>query len=568
MAYGPLTKGHLSSLARGEIYQEAGNWRPDAYTLPFPERLAEFIESYFDILPADSVRRKSAMAELISIGASARDVKLARNTLSEWLTGKRDPSVSSSDSQTRDNIYRLCAALDLDMELTEELFEKVFFSRAFHLKSLKELSFFYFARKDSFAGVEGCRWYTTGLRVWEDVEKTAPPSASSVHQPIRDTVLLEDRTAAMNDTEFLHFLSSHPETFSRENQFVRARDQVREYARRACLMTQELSHAGSGSEIPYEPLINHILAYSQRKLSGTSGTVSSLKTLPAQLTTNFPTGQILRKICIGDACSYDQIYKMLCLLLFYCFHANRVPVSDIKQRFGDFLRFANLSLERDGCSELYPRQPYGGLLLFCAAQDDPIAALQDFIERSVSLESESVLLEKTKQLSGMTPDNCLSLIRSLGRDPFLVSLTVGTLSRSSCSLDPTELIHASHYDDPIGETVQLLYMRAGFSEDEKRLLECCSLLPPGGVSESLLCLLFPDKGLLTAQELKSCGWLDCTKGLWSMHYRIRRVITDLEVSGKYTRDFLDAAALIPLEKLPDEDASQLNKLLKHRHRFC
>ena len=42
MAYGPLTKGHIGSLSRGEVYLEAGEWRPDAFTLPFPERLAEF----------------------------------------------------------------------------------------------------------------------------------------------------------------------------------------------------------------------------------------------------------------------------------------------------------------------------------------------------------------------------------------------------------------------------------------------------------------------------------------------------------------------------------------------
>ena len=565
MAYGPLTKGHLSCLSRGEIYSEAGEWRPDAYTLPFPERLAEFIESYFDLLPADASARKTAITELINSGAAARGVKLARNTLNEWLTGKRDPSVSSSDSQTRDNIYRLCAALDLDLELTQELFEKVFFTRAFNLKVLKELAFYFFARRDLLAGTEGCRWYATGLKVWEEVENTVLPSDYEAQQPIRDTVLLEDRTAVMNESEFLQFLSTHPETFFRENQYVRSRDRIREYARKACLMTRELSHVING-EIPYEPLINSILGYSQRGVSGATGTVSSLKSLPAQLTTNFPTGQILRKICIGDACSYDQIYKMFSLLLFYCFHANSVSRST-EQRFGDFLRFANLSLERDGCTELYPRQPYGGLLLFCAAQDDPLAALREFIETAVSEESEAVLLEKTEQVPGMKPDAALALIRSLERDPFLVELTAGTLCRNSCSLDPDRLIRSRHYDDPVGETIQTLYTHAGFSGDEKRILECCSILPPDGVSGLLFRLLFPEKDRLIAQELEKCCWLKYTKEVWSMHYQIRKVIIDQEVSGAYARDFLDTAARLPTESLSAGDASQLKKILKQRQRI-
>ena len=105
MAYGPLTKGHIGSLSRGEVYLEAGEWRPDAFTLPFPERLAEFTESYFDVLPTGAAERKAALTAMINEGAVEHGVKLARNTLNEWLTGGRDPSVSSSDSQTRENIY-------------------------------------------------------------------------------------------------------------------------------------------------------------------------------------------------------------------------------------------------------------------------------------------------------------------------------------------------------------------------------------------------------------------------------------------------------------------------------
>ena len=39
MAYGPLTKSHLGSISRSEAFAQAGEWRPDMYTLPFPERL-------------------------------------------------------------------------------------------------------------------------------------------------------------------------------------------------------------------------------------------------------------------------------------------------------------------------------------------------------------------------------------------------------------------------------------------------------------------------------------------------------------------------------------------------
>lgn len=564
MAYGPLTEGHIGSISRGEIYSEAGEWRPDAYTLPFPDRLAEFYESYFGMLPAENAGRKSALASAINRGAADHNIKISRSTLNEWLSGGRDPSVSSSDEQTRENIYRLCAAFDLDMELAEELFEKVFFTRAFDLKAMKEFAFFFFARKDSKDGVEGCRWYRTGEKVWEDVSGMTRAGASDAEQPVKNTVLLADQTEAMNEVEFLRYLSSHPRTFVKENRFARARERIREYAVRACRMTPELA---SESEIPYEPLMNSILGYAQRSTVGAAGMISSLKSLPPQMTSNFPTGQILRKICIGDVCSYDQIYKMFSLLLFYCYHVKLPASMNREQRFKDFLRFANLSLEQEGCTELYPRQPYGGLLLFCAAQEDPISALREFIETAVAEESETVLLERMKNVHGLRPDTCLALIRCLERDPFLTELTAGTLSREACRVKAETLIHAKYYDDRPGEIIQMLYSGAGFSAEEKSVLECGALLPPDGISNELFCLLFSARDRETARTLAACGWLSCAKNRWSMNFRVRRVLAGQSVSGSAVREFLKSASDVPPEGLAPRDAAQLKKILKQRQYF-
>ncbi len=564
MAYGPLTKGHIGSLSRGEVYLEAGDWRPDAFTLPFPERLAEFVESYIDVLPTGAGEQKAALTAMINDGAAGHGVKLARNTLNEWLTGGRDPSVSSSDSQTRENIYRLCAALDLDMELTEELFEKVFFSRAFDLKVMKEFAFFFFARKDYESGIEGCRWYAAGERVWEDVGKTVLSGEAEAEPAIKNTVLLADRTAVMNDREFLRFLSSHQDTFLRENRFTRARERISEYARAICQITPALLQEQPDEEIPYEPLINYILGYTQRSSLAAVGTISSLKSLPAQLTTNFPTGQILRRICKGDVCSYDQIYKMYSLLLFYRYHAALPAAADREKRFRDFLRFANLSLERDGCTELYPRQPYGGLLLYCAAQEDPLSALQDFIETTVAEESETVLLEQVRGIAGLSEERCRALVRCTERDPFLVNLIAGTLRRASCTLEPDALIRANYYEDRAEEMIQALYFGAGFTLEEKRVLECGAILPPDGVSEELFRILFHAQDLSAAQDLVQCGWLKFTKSVWSMDYRVRKVIAGQEIAGKDARKFLDDAAALAQEDLPPKDAAQLKKLLKRR----
>ncbi len=564
MAYGPLTSRHIGAISRREIYSEAGAWRPDSFTLPFPERLYEFAETYFDVLPADTTQRKSALTALINSGAAEHGVKLARSTLNEWLSGERDPSVSSSDSQTRENIYRLCAALDLDMDLTEELFEKVFFTRAFDLKDLKELAFFYFARRDCADGVEGCRWYDAGAEVWENVGKSILPGKNEAEPAIRNTVVLADRTALLNEQEFLQFLMGHRNTFRRENRFARARERISEYARAISRMMPEPAQERAEGEIPYDALISHILGYSQRSGTEAVGAISSLKSLPPQLTTNFPTGQILRRICIGESCSYDQIWKMFSLLLFYRYHANARAAADRERRFKDFLRFANLSLEHEGCAELYPRQPYGGLLLFCAAQEDPVSALREFIQTAVAEESEAVLLRQMQETCGLSEKRCRALIRCAERDPFLVNLIAETLNRDSCAMDPDILTDTEYYEDRSGEIIQLLYSGAGFTAEEKQVLECCALLPADGIPEELLRRLFSPREFAAAQALLGCGWLNCRKAQWSMDHRVRTVIAGQEVCGSSARKFLDMAAGLAGGQLPAGDEARLKKILRHR----
>ena len=221
-------------------------------------------------------------------------------------------------------------------------------------------------------------------------------------------------------------------------------------------------------------------------------------------------------------------------------------------------------MERDGCTELYPRQPYGGLLLYCAAQEDPISALREFIETTVTEESEAVLMERMREIDGLSEERCRALVRCTEWDPFLVNLIAGTLKRAFCTLNPDALIHANYYEDRAEEITQILYSGAGFTPEEKRVLECCALLPPDGLSEELFRRLFRAQDFPAAQDLVQCGWLNFTKGVWSMDYRVRKVVAGQEVAGKDARKFLDNAAVIAGETLLPKDAAQLRKLLKRR----
>ena len=213
MEYGLNTKQFLGLLNSGEVLQKAGGWTPDAFTLPFPERLAAMVSEYYD-LPSEPFHQKTALYDLIRAGAEQHGTSFSRTTLNQWLNGKRDPSVSSSDQATRENIYRLSAALDFDLELTVELFEKVFFSRAFFPKDLQELTWFYFARRDYVQNISGAAWYQEGLQMFNRL-RTSPETVQEA--PITETTLLLSQAELLSELEFLHFLQRHRSTFSKEN---------------------------------------------------------------------------------------------------------------------------------------------------------------------------------------------------------------------------------------------------------------------------------------------------------------------------------------------------------------
>ena len=557
MAYGPQTKSVLTGLSRNEYLNAAARWSPDQFTLPFSDRLYEFAAEYRDLPPAPD-SRKAALTALINQGAASRGVKIARNTLNEWLSEMRDPSVSSSDANTRENIYRLCAALDLDLELTEELFEKVFFSCAFTTKNLKELCFLYHAQADARDGAEGCRWYGKGEALWQAVLSAQTPDGGRT-PPLQSHLILECADT-MDEAEFRSFLLQNGSAFSRENQFERARAKIIELAS----LASGCDAADSPAAIAYEPLLNHILDYAQRGAPGSASCpVSSLRALPAQLTTNFPTGQILRKICLGQACTYDQFNKMLALLLFYHFHVH-APDIPVKARFDAFLRFANLSLGQVGFSELYPCQPYGGLLLYCAAQENPLTALRAFIRRAAESESESALKAKLRQNLNLQPELCKSVIRAAERDPFLVRLVIGTLRRSACPVRTLEFPAWEEYENPSDELLQYLCVRADFSPLEEQVLYCCALLPADGMSDTLLHRMFSEQEYQTALALEGAGWLNRRQDVWSMDYRIRKTVANQDYAREYYDSFLKTVRGLAADSLSAGDQAQLRRILKRK----
>ena len=233
----------------------------------------------------------------------------------------------------------------------------------------------------------------------------------------------------------------------------------------------------------------------------------------------------------------------------------------VAQSFRGFLRFANLSLERAGCVELNPNQPYGGLLLFCAAQSDPLNALRTFLQEKMEEESEAVLQESMRlALPALTNRECLSLIRAFDRDPFLVKMTIGTMRRIEHTVKTENLIKQENSEN----FIQYLYDHANFSTIERALLRSLTLLPPEGVPDEFLGKLLDEREMTMAEELYQQNWLIHEKKHWGMDYRIRQVVNDqLDFPTiDNCKQFILLIRHLSEERLASEEQKLLEKIQK------
>lgn len=282
-----------------------------------------------------------------------------------------------------------------------------------------------------------------------------------------------------------------------------AKELVKDYA----------EECSGGEEIAYDGLITEIIGYSQRDASNAAGPLSGIKSLPAQLTANFPTGRILRAICLKQEESFDKISKMLKLLLFYAFFKNKGDVAN-ENLFKDFLSFANHELESVGFVDLYPGQPYDGMLLFCAAQNEPVEALQEYINAAAEAETAAVLGNAlSAAFPGASQKEIDSALSKTDMSRFLTAL----ICRNH------EVIKLENLPDEPDEILQYIYDEKNFSDSERDALRYMTLIPPEGIPKNLFNVLFEEYAE-AAEMLSGSGWINDGGKTVTMDYRIRELI--------------------------------------------
>lgn len=305
------------------------------------------------------------LAQFVFQLGNERNVTLSSlNTLKNWL--KKAPP--SGSQQGREKVYALCFALGLDASKTEEFFLKAYLERPFNYKNMNEAVYFFC--------LDNGLPYSKAEEMIQKIEVEPHVKSIDAEQEI-NTVEVGNAISKMNsEDELIKYLVENRSAFEKQNQTAKAKikelyEECKELAKEHVEKYPGQLHI-EGEIQNIDNLLEAITGYNARatyngeKVYKTS--ISKSK-LPAAVRKNFPQREQFKQI-EKDEASFDVIRKFLIMLKFYHFFASALIKNAKKLEenslFCEFIDETNEMLEECGYVQLYWRNPYDAVFVYCA----------------------------------------------------------------------------------------------------------------------------------------------------------------------------------------------------------
>lgn len=302
-------------------------------------------------------------------------VDLSKSTLKNWL--EKNPP----DGAGRENVYKLCFALKMKVNDAEKFFLKNYLSRPFNFKNTRESVFYYcFLNGKSFEHAQ---------KLIAKIIETEP-SISQDNYQIATVSIGRQLDDIKNDEALIKYLSTH--RYLEQEQHSTARNRIFKLLKMCYdFATQEIKYDNIEERI--EPIINIdgllevIYGFNERAMRGENKGIAK-SDLPKYVRINFPQRQQFYNIEKNKA-NDDTIRKALVILVFYNFYATalfqrknkRFLIDmDLSCYYDDFENELNTILDDCGYIQIYKRNPFDWLMLYCARAKNPLYLLRDVIE--------------------------------------------------------------------------------------------------------------------------------------------------------------------------------------------
>ena len=329
-----------------------------------------------------------ALATFVSEKCKEAQVNISRQTLVNWLT----KGLPANTASGRENVYRLCFALQMDAQQTGEFFLKAYLERPFNYKDIHEATYF-FCLNSGYP-------YTDAQRIIATIESSQVEENSDADNI---TEQIGQRISELKtEDEFLRYMTENRSGFAIQNQSATEKikeiiDKCKELAPKEYAINCDDDKAITADNV--DELLNIIYGYSARATA--NGEAIYKKTIsksnfPDLIKRNWPQREQFSQILEKKTASYDVIRRALIMLTFYDFAAS-AAVAEYKRTgaaadeffiFTEFTDEMNTVLAECGYVQLYWRNPFDWMIGYCAMSPDPLGTLRDLIDEYYLSDSE------------------------------------------------------------------------------------------------------------------------------------------------------------------------------------
>lgn len=338
---------------------------------PFSDRLLHFYNEHC----SSSFSGEEAAKDLLKKAAEA-NIKINRNTVLGWFSGKSEPKKGEND---RDRLYSVAFAMGLNEEETSRLFHKVFFDKAFNKRNVREFVFLnclHFGKS-----------YSDAQRILSEVKFSEDNRNDST---VLSKLIGDYVTEEAEDEAILSYIFEHPHNFALNDTYAKK-----------CIEELLLEITGDDEKtgIAYEEYCRFI-SYEGSMDGKSKGSIDFMlyvitgidfvkdksrfkemaQKLPREIVNQFPDK---RSFSDKTASAY-VLRKELILLYFYSYWTKNLLSYDKQGDYDAFRDELNTILFDCGYSELYVGNPYDWLFLYCSAtgeseQGSPVDVLRDIL---------------------------------------------------------------------------------------------------------------------------------------------------------------------------------------------
>lgn len=327
--------------------------------------------------------------EILKRCAKEQGISMNRNTVSNWFDGLRP----KKGEQSREHMYMIAFALELNYEETCELFRKVYYDRPFNMRSPKEYIYLYciLSRKT----------YQTAKMMIKQVNICDEDEGDKT---LYTKLLSEGIKNAASEKDVIDYIYAHSHNFMIDSKSakglvgqliyqIKGRDEEKEKLRqgtvdencslisRECAMNEGLLDDFK-SLTSISSMIDIILGINLLKVK-----IESQKSwfksanLPREIINRFPTKHTFSK----ENPSSEELRKIIILLFSYKFWFEK-QYEDSGEDLDDYICQVDEVLDTVGLQTLYYGNPFDWMFMYCSMDERPLDIFRNIMADAFSWE--------------------------------------------------------------------------------------------------------------------------------------------------------------------------------------